>query len=263
MYQLYYYPGNANLAPHMLLEEIGVPYELILVDRDKNAQRSPQYLKLNPNGRIPTLVDGDLVLFEAAAICLHLADRHPEAALAPALGTPARAEFYKWLIYLTNTLQAELLIYFYPERLAIDANAAAAVKLRAQERVADMLDLIEQALAQRAAAGHQVADEGPVPDVGLGDETRRVQRVDREDVDPGDVVGDDQQRARMHRAARLDADAQSAQHARRPAPHVGHALRRRDEGEPQRADQRAAHGLPERGREPPESAREPHPRWAS
>ena len=67
----------------------------------------------------------------AAAICLHLADRHPEAALAPALGTPARAEFYKWLIYLTNTLQAELLIYFYPERLAIDANAAAAVKLRA------------------------------------------------------------------------------------------------------------------------------------
>jgi len=153
MYQLYYYPGNANLAPHMLLEEIGVPYELVLVDRDQNAQRSPQYLKLNPNGRIPTLVDGDLVLFEAAAICLHLADRHPEAALAPALGTPARAEFYKWLIYLTNTLQAELLIYFYPDRLASDVSAAAAVKLRAQERVADMLDLIEQVLAQRAAAG--------------------------------------------------------------------------------------------------------------
>jgi glutathione S-transferase len=51
MYQLYYYPGNANLAPHMVLEEIGADYELILVDRNQNAQKSADYLKLNPNGR--------------------------------------------------------------------------------------------------------------------------------------------------------------------------------------------------------------------
>ena len=76
MYQLYYYPGNANLAPHILLEEIGADYELVLVDRNKNEQKSPAYLKLNPAGRIPVLVDGGLVLYEAAAICLHLADRH-------------------------------------------------------------------------------------------------------------------------------------------------------------------------------------------
>jgi glutathione S-transferase len=149
VYKLYYYPGNANLAPHMLLEELGVEYELALVDRDNNAQKSPEYLKLNPNGRIPTLIDGDLVLYETAAICLHLVDRHPQAGLAPAFGTVERAEFYKWLVYLTNTLQAELLTYFYPERLSDDAEATAQVKAHAEARIGGMLDLIENAFAVR------------------------------------------------------------------------------------------------------------------
>src|SRR5262249_37625943 len=118
MYKLYYSPGNANLAPHMVLEELGQEYELVLLDRAKNAHKSPAYLKLNPNGRIPTLVDGDLVLYETAAICLHLVDRHPGAGLAPELGSAERAHFYKWLVYLTNSVQAEMLIYFYPERWA-------------------------------------------------------------------------------------------------------------------------------------------------
>ncbi len=147
MYQLYYYPGNANLAPHILLEEIGADYELVLVDRNKNEQKSPAYLKLNPAGRIPVLVDGDLVLYESAAICLHLADRHAGAGLAPALGSVERAQFYKWLMYLTNTVQAELLLYFYPERLADDAAAAAQIKAHAESRIGDMLDLIETTLA--------------------------------------------------------------------------------------------------------------------
>jgi len=147
MLLLYYYPGNANLAPHILLEEIGAEYRLVLVDRGQNQHKSPEYLKLNPNGRIPVLVDGGLVLYEAAAICLHLADRHAAAQLAPALGSDERSEFYKWLIYLTNTLQAELLLYFYPERLTDDADAAAQVKAHAERRVGDMLDLIEATLA--------------------------------------------------------------------------------------------------------------------
>ncbi|HZW12275.1 MAG TPA: glutathione S-transferase family protein [Noviherbaspirillum sp.] len=147
MYKLYYYPGNANLAPHMLLEELGVPYDLVLVDREQNAHKQADYLKLNPTGRIPVLIDGDLVLYETAAICLHLVDRHAEAGLAPAVGTAERAEFYKWLVYLTNTLQAELLTYFYPERLADDATAIAQVKAHAEERVGGMLDLLDKAVA--------------------------------------------------------------------------------------------------------------------
>lgn len=147
MYKLYYNPGKANLAPHMILEEIGADYELVLVDTEGNAQNSPEYLKLNPHGRIPTLVDGDFVLSETAAICLHLADRHPEAGLVPAIGTTQRAGFYQWLIYLTNTLQTELITYFYSHRLADDEAMAARVKVHAEQRIGGMLDLIEAKLA--------------------------------------------------------------------------------------------------------------------
>lgn len=78
----------------MVLEEIGQKYDLVLVDRAKNAQKSKDYRNINSNGRIPTLVDGELVLSEAAAIVLHL-DQHPEAGLASKVGTPERAKLYQ------------------------------------------------------------------------------------------------------------------------------------------------------------------------
>jgi glutathione S-transferase len=147
MYQLYYAPANANAAPHMLLQEIGVQYELKLVDRASTAQKSAEYLKINPNGRIPTLVDGDDIVFESAAIALHLIDRHQEAGLAPAVGTPERAKFYQWLIFLTNSLQEELMVWQYPERLAGgDAAAKEVVKKGAEARASNFLDVIEDHL---------------------------------------------------------------------------------------------------------------------
>lgn len=149
MLTLHYHPGNASLAPHMVLEEIGAPYQLELVDRANQAHKSSAYLKLNPNGLIPVLVDADLVLYETAAICLHLADAHPHARLAPPLGTPTRAHFYKRLIWLTNTMQAMLIHYFYPERLVDAGNAggAAQIKAHAEARVGEMLDQLDGELA--------------------------------------------------------------------------------------------------------------------
>ena len=147
MYQLHYFPANANAAPHMMLEELGVKYDLLLVDRAKYAQKSKEYLKINPNGRIPTLVDNDLVLFEAAAIVLYLVDQHPEAGLAPKIGTPDRAKFYQWLTFLTNSLQEELMIWQYPDRLTgTDAAAAEIVKHGSEARASGYLDVIEQHL---------------------------------------------------------------------------------------------------------------------
>jgi glutathione S-transferase len=148
MYQLHYFPGNASLAPHMLLEEIGVPYELLLVERANQAHKSPAYLKLNPNGLIPVLVDGDLVLYETAAICLYLADSHPQAELVPALGTAERAHLYKWLMWLTNTLQATLILYFYPERWADEPQAVAQVKAHAEAKIGVLLDQLDAELAR-------------------------------------------------------------------------------------------------------------------
>ncbi len=148
MMQLHYFPGNASMTPHMLLEELGVPYERVLVDRSTNAHRSPEYLKLNPNGKIPVLVDGDLVLYETGAIVLHLVDTHPEAGLAPTLGTAERAQFYKWLLWLANTLQAEMPLYFYSDRWADGPEGAAQVKKHAEAHIAGMIDQLEAEFAR-------------------------------------------------------------------------------------------------------------------
>ena len=142
MMALYYYPGNASLLPHMALREAGAPFELRLVDRAKNAQHSAEYLALNPNGRIPTLVDGDLVLFETAAITLHIADRYPDSGLAPPPGAPERAPFYKWMFHLANTPQAEYRAWFYPWEYVADRAASESVKQAASERLARSFDVI-------------------------------------------------------------------------------------------------------------------------
>jgi glutathione S-transferase len=150
MRQLHYFPGNASLAPHILLEEIGAPFELVLVDRTNDAHKSPQYLLLNPNGLIPVFADGPLVLYESAAICLHLCDSAPSVGLLPPLGSAGRAHGYKWLIWMTNTLQGALLSYFYPERWMNPGNAdgAAELKAHAQERVGVLLDQLDTELAR-------------------------------------------------------------------------------------------------------------------
>jgi glutathione S-transferase len=152
MIKLHYYPGTAAMVPHILLEELGVPYERVLVDRAVGAHKRPDYLRLNPNGLLPTLQDGELTLYETAAIVLHLCDRHPAAALAPTLGTDERAHFYKWLIWLTNTLQVTLIIYFYPDRWVDegDDSAAAALRRKAEGKVTGMLQQLDAHLATHA-----------------------------------------------------------------------------------------------------------------
>ncbi|WP_199237559.1 glutathione S-transferase N-terminal domain-containing protein [Azospirillum sp. TSH64] len=149
MRTLYGMVSTAAMAPHILLREIGDPFELRLLDRDKGEHKSAAYLALNPHGRVPTLVDGDLVLYEAAAICLHLADSHPEAKLAPEVGASERAEFYKWLVYLTNSVQAEMLLYFYPERYVEGAEAQAAFKAATEARLNGHFDGLDRALEGR------------------------------------------------------------------------------------------------------------------
>lgn len=152
MYQLHYYPGTASMAPHILLQELGAPFELVLVDRMANAHKSAAYLRLNPNGLLPVLQDGDLVLYETAAVLLHLVDSHPHAGLVPPLGSPERAQFYKWLMWLTNTLQANLILYFYPERYVDEGNVAGAeqVKFHTQARIGQMLGQLDQLLASHS-----------------------------------------------------------------------------------------------------------------
>ena len=132
MIHLHYNPSNASMTPHMVLRELGVPFELKFVDREHGALQSPEYLKLNPNGLIPVLVDGDLVLYETAAIVLYLIEKYPAAGLAPPVGTPERAIFYKWLMWLACTVQPMVPHYFYSYRMAAPGNTAGAAEVKAQ-----------------------------------------------------------------------------------------------------------------------------------
>ena len=123
-----------------------MPFQLQLVDRSQDAQNSAEYLRLNPNGRIPVLVHGDVVLFETAAIAMYLADQHSDADLAPMPGKPERAQFYKWMFHLSNTPQAEYRPWFYPSQHVADPQFAESVKQASGERLGRMFDVIANQL---------------------------------------------------------------------------------------------------------------------
>jgi glutathione S-transferase len=139
--RLYYRPGTSSMAPHAALAEIGVEYELVEIDRE-TSQTDPSYRALNPTGVVPTLVDDDLVLSETAAILLYLADRFPEARLAPV--AEARPQFYRWLVFLTNTVQTATLRLLYPERYG-----DASVSWIAAEELATHFDMLDRELEGR------------------------------------------------------------------------------------------------------------------
>ncbi|TBR56413.1 glutathione S-transferase [Westiellopsis prolifica IICB1] len=101
--KLYYIPTTRAVRPRWLLEEMGVPYELVRVDM--NMSKQPEYQKLHPHGKVPVLVDGEVTIFESAAICAYLADKYLVKGLAPALDAPERGYYYQWLFYATSTLE--------------------------------------------------------------------------------------------------------------------------------------------------------------
>lgn len=149
MYKLYWSPGSANMTPHAMLEEIGAPYELVKVDTSKGEQRSPSYLKVNPHARVPTLIyDGDKIIYEAAAICLFLAERHPEAGFAPKIDSADRGPFLQWMAYLTNTVQEALMHWWHAENYIDGADLQAALKAKAEQRLARMFRFLDEHLAK-------------------------------------------------------------------------------------------------------------------
>ncbi len=113
-YVLQYAPDNASLPVRLVLEELGQPYDTILVNRASQEQRSPAYLALNPNGLIPVLETRDGPVFETAAILLLLGDRH--GALVEPVTSPRRGAFLTWLFFLSNTLHADLRALFYSDK---------------------------------------------------------------------------------------------------------------------------------------------------
>ena len=114
MYTLYYSPGTASMAVHLALLEIGAPHELRVIDFDTLGQKDPEYLRLNPNGTVPTLIVDGRAIYECSALLLLLGERHPEAGLAPPPGAPTRGVYLQWMLHFANTLQPAFRQWFYP-----------------------------------------------------------------------------------------------------------------------------------------------------
>jgi len=161
MYTLYFSPGAASMLPHLVLLEAGAAHELRAVDLSAGAQRDPQYLKLNPNGVVPTLIVDGVPTGECSALALLLAERHPEARLAPAAGAPNRAAFLQWMFYLANTLQPAFRLWWYPQD-AGDVPPDAA-KAGAQKRIEAVWTRIDTHLA--AHGPYLLGDEFSVADL--------------------------------------------------------------------------------------------------
>jgi glutathione S-transferase len=118
MYKLYYAPGAASLAVHWMLIDLGVPFEAVRLDLGAGQHKDPDYLRLNPNGLVPTLVVDGKPVYECAALLMLLAERHPDASLAPARGSAERTAYLQWMTHLSNTQQVAFRGWFHPEEPA-------------------------------------------------------------------------------------------------------------------------------------------------
>ncbi len=143
MYKLYYAEGSASMGVRVVLEEIGVPYELLDSTIDRSLPRPEGQLAVNPNGWVPVLLWDGGAMYEAAAITVFLCDRHPDAGLAPAVDDPARALYLQTLVYFSNTVQTAYQQTYYPDRFVDDpADEPKAVR-RGARRLRESWQVVE------------------------------------------------------------------------------------------------------------------------
>lgn len=103
--KLYYNPQSRAVIAKWMLDECGAPYEIVPIDFTKREHKAPEFLRINPAGKLPALQDGESNIFEGAAICLYLADKFPQANLAPKIGAPERGRYLSLMVYSTSQLE--------------------------------------------------------------------------------------------------------------------------------------------------------------
>lgn len=123
MIVLYHSPQSRSIVAHWMLEEVGTPYRLHLLDLHKGEQKRPEFLAINPMGKVPAIDHDGVVVTEAAAICAYLADAFPEAGLAPQPGDPRRGAYFRWLFFGPGSLEPAILDRMFPRPAAVPAMA--------------------------------------------------------------------------------------------------------------------------------------------
>lgn len=167
-YRLFYSPGACSMAPHILLEELGVPYEPVRLVIAEGDNRKPEYLVINPRGRVPALAIGDAqgerILTEASAILVYLARCHPRAGLLPE-DPELFSRALEWMSWLASTMhQAGVRTVFRPERFTVDAAGAPAIAEQGRAAIRAGYADIESRLEGKSFA---LADRFSVVDIYL------------------------------------------------------------------------------------------------
>ena len=144
MLKLFYAPGACSLAPHIVLEEIGAPFELERINLRDGAQRSPAFLAVNPKGRVPALATARGVLTENPAILAYLAQSFPQAGLAPLDDPFGFARMQAFNGFLSSTVHVAFAHAFRPERYADGDMAAQAMRAKAPQALAAAFALVEE-----------------------------------------------------------------------------------------------------------------------
>jgi glutathione S-transferase len=143
MYTLFYSPGTASMCVHQALIETNAQYRLVLVDLQAGQQRDPAYLKLNPDGVVPTLLIDDVPYVESGALLMTVATQHPQAGLAPAENSPRRTAWYQWIVYMANALQPAFRLWFYPADLSDEASTQEIIKAAARRKIESIWSRID------------------------------------------------------------------------------------------------------------------------
>jgi glutathione S-transferase len=143
-YKLYYAADSAAMGMRLILEEIGMPYELIQSTTDKHVPRPAEQVRINPNGWLPVLVWDEGAMYEAAAISIFLCDRHPEANLAPRFDDPQRGVYLQTLVYFSSTIQNAFQLGYYPDRFTDTPESELSAKRRGIRRLRETWSVINE-----------------------------------------------------------------------------------------------------------------------
>ncbi|HEU4549056.1 MAG TPA: glutathione S-transferase family protein [Rhizomicrobium sp.] len=155
MYTLYGDLGSGAFSAEAALAEAGAPYAFELVSLEKNEQKQPAFLAINPSGKMPALrLAEGVVVTESAAILLTIADHFPQARLMPPLGSPARAQAYRWLAFMAGEVYPIVEIVDYPERFAPPGCDVEGIRRIARDRIRERLLIVEAMMAGETFLAH-------------------------------------------------------------------------------------------------------------
>ena len=175
MMKLYYAPRTRAVRPRWLLEEMGIPYDLVRLNMAEVTKTHPEYQTLHPHGAVPTLQDGNLTLIESGAICQYLTEKYPDKKMAPLPGTPTRALYLQWMFYCPGTFEGPFTQLFQQTRGLPEAERTPGLADKLRGEFGEVLGFLENMLKTRQFL---CGDEFTAADIMLGHSLLNAKRYE-------------------------------------------------------------------------------------